>query len=162
MVDERKRNSHLDGDAPDDLDRLFARLESPAPPSTLIPTILAQTVESTPARVAARQRLRTVLWAAYCCSLVLVAVFAVSLGQALHASGSLDYLGFALQDRDLARQSPGLFWGAFTEHMPWLNLVPLALALAIWLVTTVALLRRRQDPAPPTEMTPRAASGVIG
>jgi hypothetical protein len=163
MTDGRRHDFDLNGDTPDtpdDLDRLFARLESPVAPPALIPEILAQTVETAPARVAARQRARMALWALYGCSLALVALFAVSLGQALHASGALDYLSFALQDRALARESPGLFWSAFVEDMPWLHLVPLALALAGWLVTTIALLRSRPPAAPPAGLTPHAATGA--
>ncbi len=160
MTDERYDTLNLNGDAPDDLDRLFARLESPAPPPALIPAILARTVETSPARVAARQRARTTLWVLYGCSLALVAFCAVALGQALHATGTLDYLAFAMQDRDLVRQSPGLFWSAFSESMPWLHLVPLALALAVWLVTTLLLLRSRPAATPPAGMAPHAAPGA--
>lgn len=162
MTDVRQHDIDLNGDPPDDLDRLFARLDSPTVPPALIPAILAQTVETAPARVAARQRQRIALWVLYGCSLALVAVFAVSLGQALHASGTLDYLSFAMQDPALARESPGLFWHAVVEGMPWLNLVLLALALGVWLVTTIALLRSRPTAAPPAGMTPHAATGAAG
>lgn len=162
MTETRHHTIPLDGDAPDDLDRLFAQLHSPAAPPALIPTILARTVETAPARVAVRERLRAALWAVYGVALALVAVCALSLGQALYASGTLDYLSLATEDSDLARQSPGLFWAALGEHMPWLHLVPLVLALALWLVATVALLRRpTAPPQPPAAMTPDAA-GVAG
>jgi hypothetical protein len=161
-MDERHNDIQLNGDAPDDLDRLFTRLASPAPPPALIPAILARTVETAPARVTARQQARITLWVVYGISLALVAFFAISLGQALHTSGTLDYLAFAIQDRDLARAAPGLFWSAFVEYMPWLNLVPLVIALAIWLVTTVALLRSRPTAGPPAGMAPHAATGAAG
>lgn len=162
MTERRPTTIPPDGDAPDDLDRLFARLESPAPPPALIPAILAQTVEKAPARVAARERLRAALWAVYGIALALVAVSALSLGQALYASGTLDYLSLAAEEGDLARQSPGLFWAAVSEHMPWLHLVPLALALALWLAATVALLRRPPAPSqpPPAGRTPGTTIGV--
>lgn len=161
MTDERSTMNGADGPPPDDLDRLFARLRSPIPPADLVPTILAQTVEMTPVSVAARQRVRTMLWALYGVTLALVLVCAIALGQALHTSGMLDYLAFALQDFDLARQSPGLFWNAFMEQMPWLHLLLLGGALTAWLVTTVALLRRRVPPQPPPGYAPRAATGGV-
>ncbi|MCA1668477.1 MAG: hypothetical protein LC793_14015 [Thermomicrobia bacterium] len=150
-----------DGTAPDDLDRLFARLESPAPPADLIPKILAQTVATAPAAIVMRERIRTALWVAYGVTLSLVLVSAVLFGQALHATGTLDYLTFAWQDFDLVRQSPGLFWSAFTEHMPWLHLLLLVAALTAWLVTTVALLRRRAPSPPPGLSHPQTATGAI-
>ncbi|HEY8292310.1 MAG TPA: hypothetical protein VIG44_07475 [Thermomicrobiales bacterium] len=161
MTDEHMTINGVDGAPPDDLDRLFARLASPTPPADLIPQILARTVATTPAAVAVRERVRIALWVSYGVTLSLVLVCAVLLGQALHATGTLDYLAFALHDSDLARQSPGLFWSAFTEHLPWMHLLLLALALTAWLVTTVALLRRRASSQPPTGFTPQTARGAI-
>lgn len=161
MADERFTTDHTDGTPPDDLDRLFARLASPNPPANLTARILARTVETAPAAIAARRRVRVALWAAYGVSLSLVLLLAVMLGQALHASGTLDYLSFALQDFDLARQSPGLFGSAVVEHMPCWNLLSLVGALVAWLVTTVALLRHRIAPQSPSGFTPHAAQGAV-
>src|SRR5947208_449948 len=113
MADERTTIDGMDGVPADDLDHLFARLVSPTPPADLVPHILARTIETTPAFVAARQRLRIALWVLYSVTLALVLACAIMLGQALHATGTLDYLSFAIQDSDLVRQSPGLFWNAF-------------------------------------------------
>lgn len=161
MADERTTINGVDGTPPDDLDRLFARLESPAPPPDLIPTILARTVATSPAAVAGRERVRTALWVAYGATLSLVLVGAVLLGQALHATGTLDYLAFAWHDFDLVRQSPGLFGSALAEHMPWFHLAFLGAALAAWLVTTIALLRRRAPAQPPTGFISQAATGAV-
>lgn len=161
MTDDDMRMHGADGAPPDDLDRLFTRLASPTPPAALIPNILARTVATSPAAIAARERMRTALWVSYGVTLSLVLVCAVLLGQALHATGTLDYLAFALHDSDLARQSPGLFWSAFTEHLPWMHLLLLAFALTAWLVTTVALLRRRAPSPPPTGFNPQAARGAM-
>ena len=161
MTDERMIMNGADDTPPDDLDRVFARLASPTPPAELIPNILARTVETAPAAVAMRERVRATLWVSYGVTLSLVLVCAVLFGQALHATGTLDYLAFAWQDFDLARRSPGLFWSAFTEHMPWLHLLLLVGALAAWLVTTIALLRRRVPSQPPTGPHPQAATGAI-
>lgn len=160
MTDERTTMNGADDTPPDDLDRLFARLASPRPPADLIPNILAQTVGTAPAAVAARERVRAALWVSYSATLALVLICAVLLGQALHATGTLDYLAFALHDADLARQSPGLFWSAFVEHMPWVHLLLLLAALAAWLVTTTALLRRRAPSPPPTGLNRRTATGA--
>jgi hypothetical protein len=161
MADERTTINGVDGVPPDDLDHLFARLVSPTPPADLVPHILARTIETTPAFVAARQRLRIALWVLYSVTLALVLVCAIMLGQALHATGTLDYLSFAIQDSDLVRQSPGLFWNAFVEHMPWLHLLALVGALTAWSVTTIALLRRRGAPQPPSGYAPQTATGAV-
>ncbi len=160
MADERDRRNDRDEASPDDLDRLFARLQSPEPPGDLVPMILSRTVATAPASVAARARTRTALWVAYSVALALVLVSAIALGQALHATGTLDYLAFALQDRDLARQSPGLFWSAFLEHMPWLHVTLLLGALVLWFISAVALLRRRSTPPPPAGYQRQAAPGA--
>ncbi len=161
MVDERTTIDGADGTSPDDLDRLFGRLASPKPPADLIPNILARTVATSPAAVVARERVRMALWVAYGMTLSLVLVCAVLFGQALHATGTLDYLTFVWHDFDLARQSPGLFTSALAEHMPWFHLLFLAAALAAWSVTTIALLRRRAPSQPPSGFTPQAATGAI-
>jgi len=161
MTDEHTTITGVDGAPPDDLDRLFARLASPAPPADLIPNILARTVATSPAAIAGRERVRMALWAAYGVTLSLVLVGAVLLGQALHATGTLDYLAFAWHDFDLARQSPGLFGSALAEHMPWFHLAFLGASLAAWLVTTIALLRRRAPAQPPTGFTPQPAAGAV-
>jgi hypothetical protein len=160
-MDERMTKSGMDGTPPDDLDRLFARLESSAPPAGLVSRILAQTVETAPGVVAARQRIRIALWAVYGVTLSLVLLCAVLFGQALHATGTLEYLTFAIQDSDLARQSPGLFWGAVMEHMPWLHLSLLVGALVAWLVTAVALLRRGGAPQPPAGFNGQTVTGAV-
>lgn len=160
MTDERMTINGVDGAPPDDLDRLFARLQPLAAPTDLVPLILARTIETAPTAVAARERIRIALWVLYSVTLSLVLVGAVLFGQALHATGTLDYLTFAMQDPDLARQSPGLFWAAFMEHMPWLQLALLLGALVAWLVTTVALLRRRRTPRPPAGLRPQAWRGA--
>jgi hypothetical protein len=159
MTDERMTMNGADGPPPDDLDRVFARLASPVPPAALIPTILARTVGTAPAAVARREQMRVALWVSYGVTLSLVLVCAVLFGQALHATGTLDYLTFGLHDFDLVRRSPGLFWSAFIEHMPWMHLLVLVAALAAWLVTTIALLRRRV-PSPPTGPHPRMVTGA--
>jgi len=161
MTDERMTINGMDGTPPDDLDRLFARIVSPAPPANLISNILAQTIATAPAAVIARERVRMALWVAYGVTLSLVLVCAVLLGQALHATGTLDYLAFAWHDFDLARQSPSLFGSALVEHMPWFHLFLLVGALAAWSVTTIALLRRRTPSQPPTGFTPQTAAGAI-
>ncbi len=161
MTDERMTTNGVDGARPDDLDRLFARLVSPVPPAHLIPQILARTVETSPAAVAVRERVRLALWVSYGVTLSLVLVCAVLFGQALHATGTLDYLTFGLHDTDLVRQSPGLFWSAFIEHMPWVHLLFLVAALVAWLVTTVALLRRRAPSQPPAGFNPQTVTGAI-
>ena len=133
-----------DFDAPDDLDRLMTRLESPTPPRSLTPAILAATTRygTAGAAVGAFDWARAALWAAYGVLLLLVGTGAVLLGGALHSGGTLDYLAFALSDGDLLRQSPELFRDALVETMPWGHLAALMVALFVWVAVAVALLRR--------------------
>ncbi len=143
-----------DFDAPDDLDRLMTRLESPAPPRSLAPAILAATTRHDAARPrggpvrgaagggSVLSRARAALWGAYAALLLLVAGGAVLLGGALHGGGTLDYLAFALSDGDLLRQSPELFRDALLETMPWGHLAALGVTLAAWAAVAIALLRR--------------------
>ena len=126
-------------DAPDDLDRVMMRLTAPQAPRALVPAILAQTTRR---EQPAWQQARVVLWLAYVVLLLLVAGGAVLFGQALHGTGTLDYLAFAASDIDLLRSDPGLFRDAVLEHMPWGNVLALFTALVAWAAVTVALFRR--------------------
>ncbi len=161
MMDERYTTHGIDGGPPDDLDHLMARLTSPQPPATLIPQILARTVETSPAFLAAERRVRAVLWSLYGVTLALVLACAVLFGQALHGTGTLDFVALGLQDMDLVRTSPGLFWSALAEHMPWWHLTALGGALLAWVVTATALLRRRTLPRPPTGFNGQPATGAV-
>lgn len=130
-------------DTPDDLDRVMMRMTSPQAPRTLVAAILAQTTRQAQP---AWQQARVVLWMAYVVLLLLVAGGAVLFGQALHGTGTLDYLAFAAADIDLLRSNPGLFRDAVLEHMPWGNMLVLLTALVAWAAVTVALLRRLGAP----------------
>jgi len=136
-------------DAPDDLDRVMARLVSPQAPRSLVPTILAQTTRR---EASVRRQSWAALWLAYVALLVLVAGSAVLFGQALHGTGTLDYLAFALSDMDLLRHDPGLFRDAVGEHMPWGHVFALLAALVAWACVTVSLLKQLGSTrnAPPT------------
>lgn len=139
-MDERWPQQHgFADDAPDDLDRVIARLASPQAPRTLVPTILARTTRR---EQPVWQQARAVLWLAYGALLLLVAGGAVLFGQALHGAGTLDYLAFAFADMDLLWHDPGLFRDAVFEHMPWGNFIALVAALIAWAPVTIALFRR--------------------
>ncbi len=145
MDTQRYDHNHHDfaDDAPDDLDRVMMRMTSPQAPRTLVAAILARTTRQAQP---AWQQARVALWLAYVVLLLLVAGGAVLLGQALHGTGTLDYLAFAAADIDLLRSNPGLFRDAVLEHMPWGNVLALITALVAWAAVTVALFRRLGAP----------------
>ena len=143
MDTQRYDHNDFANDAPDDLDRVMMRMTSPQAPRTLVAAILAQTTRQAQP---AWQQARVVLWLAYVVLLLLVAGGAVLLGQALHGTGTLDYLAFAAADIDLLRSNPGLFRDAVLEHMPWGNVLTLITALVAWAAVTVALFRRLGAP----------------
>ncbi len=155
--------SKMDAEENDDLDRLMMRLESPAVPSSLVPQILAQTVGQSPATAMARQRARAALWAVYGVSFVLVAVCAVLFGQALHATGTLDYLAFAQAEWGLVQDNPTLFRDAVLGQLPWGNCAALLVTLGGWLVATVAVLRAPGLPRSSDEggAPPHAMPGAV-
>src|SRR4051794_38498948 len=107
-------------DRPDDVDRLYARLETIAPPADFMQRVAAATYAA-PGPVSTRWRLWLLLDAA---ALVLLAALSVSFGIALHETGALDLV--ALLVLDSARDELGAIVEALVGTLPWLQLVLLA------------------------------------
>ena len=132
--------SHLD--QPDDLDRLFARLErAPAPPD-LIPRVLARTVRREPrASVAWTWCLAGLL------ALVGVAVAGYLVGAALAASDGLDVLEAVAADLTLLTVAPGDVLAAVGEVVPWppVVLAGVSAALVTWASGRAVVPSRRAE-----------------
>jgi hypothetical protein len=122
-------------EAPDDVDRLFARLEPIAPPADFARRV-AQATYGAPAPERVRWR-----WVAFdAVALVLLALLSVNLGISLHESGALDLVALVLLDLDSAREGMGAIAAALLETLPWLQVALLATnVLAIGLLTRRAL-----------------------
>jgi hypothetical protein len=134
-------------DQPDDVDRLFARLDRVSVPEDLTARVLAHTVARTPARsVLAWPWLVAGLGA-----LTLLTMTGYLLGANLAASNGLDVLEALASDLGLLATAPGDVVAALGEVMPW-GLVALAgtsAALLTWAAGRVvsrspAALRGRQ------------------
>jgi hypothetical protein len=129
----RRREGWPAADEPDDVDRLFARLESPAPPPDLALRILARTSR--------RARVRWGLWVGLAVSVglvaaVLAAVSGYLTGQELVRSGALDLLRLALEDGELVSTAPGDYLLVLVETLPWGGLLAtLACVVAAYAVT---------------------------
>jgi hypothetical protein len=129
-------------DQPDDLDRLFARLErAPAPPD-LTARVLARTVRGEPrASVAWTWCLAGLL------ALVGVAVAGYLVGATLAASDGLDVLEAVAADLTLLTVAPGDVLAAVGEVVPWrlVGLAGCSAALLTWASGRALIPARRAE-----------------
>ena len=106
----------MDTDNPDDVDRLFARLERAPVPPDLAARVLARTVGVEPAMT------RSLAWpwlAAGLVALVALAVAGYLLGATLAATDGLDVLEAIAGDLSLIAVAPGDVLAAVWEVVPW-------------------------------------------
>src|SRR4051812_15766982 len=117
---------------PDDIDRLFARLERAPAPEDLAARVLAQTVERSSAR--AQLKLAWPWLVAGLGALALLGVTGYSLGANLAASDGLDVLGALFGDFGLLLTAPGDVVAALGEVVPWglVVVAGLCAAFLIW------------------------------
>jgi hypothetical protein len=127
---EQHPPSHFDNPYPDDVDRMFARLDRAPVPEDLTARVLSSTVERTNAT-------RAVLaWPWMVASLLALGVLTVAgyeLGASLATSDGLQLFGAVLTDFGLLETAPGDVLAALTEVVPW-TLVVLAGVSAALLV----------------------------
>ncbi|HEV8636838.1 MAG TPA: hypothetical protein VG370_21680 [Chloroflexota bacterium] len=114
-----------DDGPPDDVDRLFLRLEPLRSPADLAARVAAQTY----ARPIAAGRTRWLWWAFNAVALLALLALSVSFGMALHESGSVDILAVILEVGTV-----GDAVDALVESLPWLQLAALAANAALVLV----------------------------
>jgi hypothetical protein len=107
---------------PDDVDRLFARLDRAAVPEELTARVLASTV----ARADAERAVFAWPWlVAGLAALALLSVAGYQLGVSLATSDGVELVGALLFDLGLVASAPGDVLAAVGEVMPW-GLVALA------------------------------------
>ena len=129
---------------PDDIDRLFARLERAPVPDDFAAGVLAKTVGRSTAQT-------TLAWpwlVAGLGALALLGVTGYSLGVNLAASDGLDVLGALFGDFGLLLTAPGDVFAALGEVVPWglVVVAGLSAAFLIWAAGNVvshAALRSR-------------------
>jgi hypothetical protein len=107
----------VDTDTPDDVDRLFARLERAPVPPDLTARVLARTVGVQP--TVARSRVAWPWLAAGLVALVALAVAGYLLGATLAATDGLDVLEAIAGDLSLIAVAPGDVLAAVWEVVPW-------------------------------------------
>jgi hypothetical protein len=116
---------------PDDVDRLFARLERAPVPEDFTARVLFQTVDR--ARSRAHTKLAWPWLVVGLGALALLGVTGYSLGASLAASDGLDVLGALIGDFGLLLTAPGDVVAALGEVVPW-GLVIMAGVSAAFLV----------------------------
>jgi hypothetical protein len=113
---EHAEPSCFDNSSPDDVDRLFARLDRAAVPGDLTAWVLASTVERTSAP-------RTVLawpWmVAGVLALGMLAIAGYQLGASLATGDGLELVAAVLTDYGLLATAPGDVLAALNEVVPW-------------------------------------------
>jgi hypothetical protein len=122
-------------DYPDDIDRLFSRLDRAIVPEELTARVLAQTV----GREQARARLAWPWLVAGLGALALLSGTGYSLGANLAASDGLDVLGALSGDMGLLLTAPGDVVAALGEVVPWglVVMAGLSATCLIWAVGNV-------------------------
>jgi hypothetical protein len=119
---EHHQPSHSDSGSPDDVDRLFARLDRAPVPDDLTARVLFSTVERTNAT-------RAVLaWPWMVAGLVALAMLSLAgyeLGASLASSDGLELVAAVFTDFGLLATAPGDVLAALNEVVPW-TLVGLA------------------------------------
>jgi ABC-type spermidine/putrescine transport system permease subunit I len=116
----------------DDVERLLARLEPVVPPPDLTTRVLTRTTR--------RAHVRWGLWVvlAVVAGLAAAALAAVSgylAGRELVESGAYDLVRLGAEDWELVTTSPGEYFQALAEALPWASLVAtLACIVAAYLV----------------------------
>ena len=132
------------GDRRDDVDRLFARLESLPAPRSLVANVLLATRLQRPLTI------RTLIWAgAEVVALVALALIAFAAGQAMVGGGALALLAAAFTNADVVFVAPADVLLAIAEAIPWIELLALAAGGVVVALLTRGLARSLSGPQAP-------------
>jgi hypothetical protein len=129
------------GDAPDDVDRLFAHLTQLPPPRGFAESVLlaAQAAREAQARPERWTR-AAVAWAAAALAAVLaMALLAFAAGQVLVGGGALALAGALAGDTEVALAAPVALLVALADALPWLELLGVGVALLALRTCVLAL-----------------------
>lgn len=140
MTDPHRRNPH---ESPDDVDRLFARLERAPVPDDLTTRVLAKTVERT-------NNARAVLaWPWLLAGLAALAALMTAgyqLGVSLASSDGLELVSAIFGDLGLVETAPGDVLAALSEVVPWTLVVAAGLSAALLIFAAGHVVSRAPAP----------------
>ena len=120
----------MNPELPDDLDRLYAKMEWETPRSNFSARVMQ--------RALAVQRVQRVSSILSLVALAVLGVFAFALGRGLTFYGTLDYLEVLVTNLDVALGSTDDFILALLAVAPWLEIVAVLVgALILWLTSIV-------------------------
>src|SRR5689334_5878270 len=125
---------------PDDIDRLFARLERAPVPEDLTSRVLASTVERT---TSARAVLAWPWVVAGLAALGMLMLAGYELGASLAASDGLDLLAAIATDASLLATAPGDVLAALEEVVPWTLVAMAAISGVLVVLATANITRSR-------------------
>jgi hypothetical protein len=115
---------------PDDLDRLYAKIEWDNPRSNFAARVIK--------RAHGVQRIQRASSVLSLAALAVLGVFAFALGRGLTLSGTLDYLAVLATNLDVAVEASDDFVLALLAVAPWLEIAAVVLgALILWLTSIV-------------------------
>jgi hypothetical protein len=125
MHDRPQPQPHFDDSYPDDVDRLFARLERALVPEELTDRVLSSTVARATPRVAWP-------WMLACLAAAAVLMLAgYQLGASLAAGDGIELVGAVFGDLVLLTTAPGDVLAALNEVVPWTLLTTAGLSAAL-------------------------------
>jgi len=120
----------MNPELPDDLDRLYAKMEWESPQPNMGALVMQ--------RVRSLQRVQRVSSILSLFALAALGLFAFGLGRGLTFGGTLDYLAVLTSNMDVALASTDDFVLALLAVVPWLEIgAVLAGALILWLTSIV-------------------------
>ncbi len=130
----------------DPIDLLYERLEHVEPPPDFVARVVARARQGEVARWSRWQRL--LFGAGYVAALILLAVLAFLTGIELERSGMRDLISLAVHDISAVTQSPGIYFAALRDAVPWLHVAGVVADLALLAVAT-RLVLKVASPVPP-------------
>jgi hypothetical protein len=137
MQDRPQPQPHFEDPTPDDVDRLFARLERALVPEEFTDRVLSSTV--------ARASTPRVAWPWMLACLVAMGVLMLAgyqLGASLAASDGLELVGAVFGDLGLLATAPGDVLAALNEVVPWTLLALAGLSAALLILAAGNIVSR--------------------
>jgi hypothetical protein len=124
---------------PDELDGLFARLEPASTPDDFVARVMARARSGEVARWAQWQRAAFAVL--YLGALLGLAVLSYLTGNELTHSQTRDVIALALHDLSAVKDTPGLYFAALGDAIPWALVAAVVLDVAVLAAATHLLLK---------------------
>ena len=150
MYDDHQHRTPYDDSVPDDIDRLFARMDRAPVPADLTARVLSSTV----ARANGTRAVLAWPWMLACvAALGVLTIAGYELGASLAASDGLELVAAIASDLGLLTTAPGDVLAALTEVVPW-TLVAMAGLSAALLTLAAGNIVSRSSPERPLHARP--------